>query len=375
MLLPGVKNFKHVGFVGYLRINAMRITCSLTAFTLLATATLAERLPRAELLTLPDGRVARTAEEWEARRKHTQEAFISIAGPMPSAKVPLEVQVTETTDMGTYTRQLITYATDPGNRVPAYLCLPKTASRDKPAPAALCLHPTNMEIGHKVVVGLGGKENRQYAAELAERGFITLSPAYTLMANYQPDFRALGYQSGTMKSVWDNRCGLDLLDSMPEVDKTHGYAAIGHSLGGHNAIYTAVFDERIKVIVSSCGFDSYTDYYGGNITGWTQDRYMPKLKDYLGRAADIPFDFYELIACLAPRAIFVNAPLRDANFRHDSVKRIMEAARPVWMLHKVDPRTVLVQPDCEHDFPDEERRASYKFIESILKPGPQATQP
>jgi len=26
----------------------------------------------------------------------------------------------------------------------------------------------------------------------------------------------------------------------------------------------AVFDERIKVIVSSCGLDSYLDYYGGH---------------------------------------------------------------------------------------------------------------
>ena len=175
--------------------------------------------------------------------------------------------------------------------------------------------------------------------------------------------------------IWDNRCGLDLLDAMPEVDRTRGYAAIGHSLGGHNAIYTAVFDERIKVIVSSCGFDSFTDYYGGNIKGWTQDRYMPKLTAFLGRAQNIPFDFYELVACLAPRHLFINAPLRDSNFRHDSVKRIVEAAKPVYALHTADPRISLVQPDCEHDFPDSARFAAYELIESVLKPRSSSQPP
>ena len=84
-----------------------------------------------------------------------------------------------------------------------------------------------MQLGHKVVVGLG-KEHRAYAAELAERGFVTLSPAYPIMANYQPDLKALGYQSGTMKAIWDNIRGLDLLDSLPYVRKGN-YGAIGHS--------------------------------------------------------------------------------------------------------------------------------------------------
>ena len=70
-----------------------------------------------------------------------------------------------------------------------------------------------------------------------------------------------------MKAIWDNIRGLDLLESLRFV-KRGRYGAIGHSLGGHNAIYTAVFDQRIKVVVSSCGFDSYLDYYDGDpITG------------------------------------------------------------------------------------------------------------
>ncbi len=32
---------------------------------------------------------------------------------------------------------------------------------------------------------------------------------------------------------------------------------IGHSLGGHNAIFTATFDERLKAVVTSCGFTGF----------------------------------------------------------------------------------------------------------------------
>jgi pimeloyl-ACP methyl ester carboxylesterase len=54
---------------------------------------------------------------------------------------------------------------------------------------------------------------------------------------------------------------------------------IGHSLGGHNSLFTAVFDDRIKAVVTSCGFTPFHDYYGGKVAGWTSDRYMPIIGD------------------------------------------------------------------------------------------------
>src|SRR5439155_14627525 len=126
--------------------------------------------------------------------------------------------------------------------------------------------------------------------------------------------------------------GLDLLESLPFV-KRGRFGAIGHSLGGHNAIFTAVLDERIKVIVSSCGFDSFLDYMNGDIKGWTSDRYMPKLLDYRDRLTDVPFDFHELIGALAPRHVFISAPLGDTNFRWRSVDAVAKAASQVYALY------------------------------------------
>lgn len=329
-------------------------------------------LSRTDLLEHRDasGKVRRasTPADWHSRRVEALAGFQSVAGELPGAEMrcDLEMQTHEEADCGSYVRRLISYQSSPGGRVPAYLCVPKAALQGAAAPAVLCLHPTENVIGHQVVVGLGGKANRQYAAELAERGFVTLAPSYPLLAQYQPDLRALGFTSGTMKAVWDNMRGLDLLETLPFVKKDVGFAAIGHSLGGHNSIFTAVFDTRIKVIVTSCGFDSLLDYKGGNIQGWVQERYMLKMGDYLGRPQDAPFDHYELLACLAPRHVFVSAPLHDSNFQWDSVDRIADAARPVFALYGAADHLEIHHPDCDHDFPEKERLASYALIQRVL---------
>jgi dienelactone hydrolase len=329
-------------------------------------------LSRTDLLEYKttDGVLKKAASptDWDIRRKEAIAAFESVAGPLPGEdkRGPLDLKVEEEADCGSYVRRLISYESSPGGRVPAYLCIPKAALSGQPAPAVLCLHPTENFIGHKVVVGLGGKPNRQYASELAERGYVTLSPSYPLLAQYQPDLQALGFTSGTMKAVWDNIRGLDLLESLPYVKKEAGFATIGHSLGGHNSIFTAVFDTRLKVIVTSCGFDSVLDYKGGNLKGWVQERYMLKMGGYLGKPQEVPFDYYELIACLAPRHLFVNAPLRDSNFKWDSVDRIAAAAAGVYRLYDAVGRIQIRHPDSDHDFPNTERYESYKLIESVL---------
>src|SRR5690606_31082300 len=111
----------------------------------------------------------------------------------------------------------------------------------------LCLHQT-VAIGKDEPVGLGNRPTLQYAKELAERGYVALAPDYPNFGEHKVDPYALGYASASMKAIWDNMRGVDLLISLPEVDPER-IAAIGHSLGGHNAIYTGVFDDRIRAVV------------------------------------------------------------------------------------------------------------------------------
>jgi dienelactone hydrolase len=343
-----------------------------------------ERLDRENLLQYraEDGQVkpVRNVADWEKRRAEILSGAQAIMGRLPGAerRVPLEVRIENEADCGSYVRREITYAAEPGARVPAYLLLPKAVRDGKVRrPGVLALMPTNNTEGNRPVVGLGSpaaKPGRNYGEELALRGFVVLAPPYPHLADYKPDLKGLGYASGTMKAIWDNLRALDVLAATPGVLK-HGFGAIGHSLGGHNSIYTAVFDERIKAVVSSCGFDSFLDYYqerGGAMwkpgQGWTQERYMPALAQYAGRLAEIPFDFHELIGALAPRAFLAIAPIGDTNFKWKSVDRIMAAARPVYALQGASGQIAVEHPDCGHDFPPAMREKAYAWLERFLAP-------
>jgi hypothetical protein len=283
-------------------------------------------------------------------------------GPLPDAsrKCALAMQVNEETDAGTFWRRKIRYMAEPEGPVDAWLLVPKKIIK---APAVLALHQTH-PLGPKVVVGLGDSPNDAYGVELAQRGYVVLAPPYPLLGEYEPDLKKLGYVSGTMKAIWDNIRALDLLQSLPFV-KTNGFGAIGHSLGGHNSLFTAAFDERIKVVATSCGFDSFRDYMNGNIRGWTSTRYMPRLLDY---APDkFPFDFYEVLGAIAPRHVFVSAPLSDGNFQWRSVDAIAREIWPIYRLYNAEENLQIVHPDCGHLFPAEMREQAYRVFDKVLR--------
>jgi dienelactone hydrolase len=308
----------------------------------------------------------RTAGDWAKRRTHILENMQLVMGPLPSdeSKVPLDVKVTEEVKTARYVRKKLTYAVEKDDRVPAYLLIP--LERKGKRPAVLCLHQT-VAIGKGEPVGLGERDNMRYAVHLAERGYVTLAPDYPSFGEYKYDFKKSKFQSGSMKAIWNNMRAVDLLISLPEVDAAR-IGALGHSLGGHNAMFTAAFDTRIKVIVSNCGFTSAPKYYNGNLKGWTSDRYMPLIASkYDSKPEKLPFDIPEVVAAFAPRPFLASAPLHDDNFEVSGVKDCIAAARPVYELLGAKEKLAANYPDCKHDFPLEVRKVAYDWLDRWLK--------
>ena len=352
-----------------------RILFSLVVIAFTVTSVSAQ-LDRDKLLfyTDPDGKVqpVKSVADWEKRRASILEAMQKIMGPLPGKdrRCPLDVKIEETVDCGKYVRRLISYQSEPDMRTPAYVLIPKDfLSKDKkgrsPVPAVLSLHPTNAK-GFRVTVGLADTMNREYGVELAERGYVVIATPYPQLSDYNPDLKKLGYQSGTMKAIWDNIRAMDYLDTLPFVVKGN-YATIGHSLGGHNSIYTAAFDDRLKVSVSCCGLDSYRDYMNGKIKGWTSDRYMPKLLEYEKKLEELPFDFGEILGAIAPRHVYVVAPKKDSNFRWESAAKVTRSAAEVYKLLKAEKNIRIDHPDCDHVFLPEMRENAYKMMDEVLK--------
>lgn len=330
---------------------------------------------KADLLVYVDSngvrRTIKTAADWERRREHILASLQRVMGDLPgdARKVPLDVKVHEVKSLPGLVRQKISFAAEPGDWVPAYLLIP-AAAKEK-VPAVLSLHQTTA-IGKDEPAGLGGDANLHYGLELAQRGYVALCPDYPNYGQYKFDPYRHGYASATMKAIWNHMRAVDLLGSLAEVDLAR-IGCIGHSLGGHNALFLAAFDRRIGAVVSSCGFTSFRKYAGGNLAGWSHAGYMPRIASvYENDPAKVPFDFAEVLGAAAPRAVFASAPLRDANFDVSGVRDCLAAAAPVFELLGARGRCVAVYPDAGHGFPPETRRAAYAFIDDALRHTPAA---
>lgn len=313
----------------------------------------------------------KTKADWQIRRRHVLAHMQTVMGRLPKPKkpVPLDVKTLETVKVGGLTRKKISYHTDSkSRRVTAYLLIPSRRARPAGLPAVLCLHQTT-RIGKGEPAGIGGKPNLHYALHLAKRGYVTLAPDYPSFGDYKFDFdKKHGYISGTMKAIYDNIRAVDLLQSLPEVDGKR-IGCIGHSLGGHNTMFTAAFEPRIKVMVSNCGFTRFHKYYGGKLRGWTSDRYMPLIRTrYKNDPDKVPFDFPEIIATFAPRPFLASAPVRDSNFEVSGVKDSITAAMPIYKLFGKTSHLKANYPNCAHDFPPAVRKVAYEFLDGHLKP-------
>ncbi len=310
-------------------------------------------------------------QDWQRRREHILANMQQVMGPLPgpAQRVPLDVQELSSEALPTLVRKKITYAATKDYRVPAYLLIPK-GLRGR-APAMLCLHGTSGPRGR--TAGLGADYPR-YTLELAERGYVTIAPDYTLLGENQVDPLKVGFQSGTMMGIWSHLRAVDLLAALPVVDPER-IGTVGVSLGGHNSLFVGAFDTRLKVIVTSSGFDSFFDYKGGNLSGWCQPRYMMRIQDVYGKDPQrMPFDFPEVLAVLAPRHLYIHAPLDDSNFRVASVRRCVAAAAAVYRLYGAADHVATAYPPGGHGFPKEAREAAYAFIDRVLRPKPGGSQ-
>jgi dienelactone hydrolase len=290
-----------------------------------------------------------------------RESFLELLGSLPN-KSPLDVQIIEEIDCGSYTRQKITFCAETNEIIPAYLCTPKGSG---PFPAIYCHHQHggNYTLGKSEVVGLAGSPDQRYAAELAEQGYVTLSPDALAFEErsypddprgfhvYQMTTRLIRGQTLLGKVLFDLSAGIDLLASLKNVDPER-IGFIGHSYGGRMALFAPVFDRRIKVSVCSCGSTTFRDMLKHD-TGIQNDFVVPNIL--------ATGDLDDVIRLIEPAHLMILAA--DQDKWSLSTDQIRATAAGAFKNGTLDIRTF----SGLHTFPDAQRQQAYKFIGAHLR--------
>lgn len=311
-------------------------------------------------LTAPRG-----SSQWPAFRAEVRRAMEEVMGARPPGArgVPFEIRVLAETMRDSIIERRVEYRSEQNDWVPAILLMPDTARIARPA--VLCLHQSTPH-GKAEPAGVAGSPDMDYAMELARRGFVTLSPDYPGMGEHRVDPYELGWASAVRKAIRDNRRAIDVLSRTPQVDSSR-IAVLGHSLGGSLALFTAVFDERLKAVVSSCGFTSFDAYGGGDLSGWSHRGGMPWIEQCYGNdPGRMPFDFDDVLAALAPRPVLVIAPVKDGIFDVEGVRATTKLAARAWQRLRAPGRLTVRYPQGYHHFMAEERAAAYEWLEDAL---------
>ncbi len=168
------------------------------------------------------------------------------------------------------------------------------------------------------------------------------------------------YPEGTYGalSAWAwgyHRC-IDALSTLPFVDASR-LAITGHSRGGKTVLLAGAADERIVLTAannSGAGGAGCFRCQGpkaetladlmGSISYW----FGPKLRAYLGREAELPFDQHFLKALIAPRALLTTEALGDLWANPSGTWQTHLAAREVYRLLGAEERIAIGFRDGGH---------------------------
>jgi dienelactone hydrolase len=308
-----------------------------------------------------------------------RQALLTRLGRFPE-RVPLSFTDGSRIDEGTYTRALVSYAVEAGERVSAWLLVPKETPPPDGWPAVLAIHQhdNRYDLGKAEPTGLAGNAMYAYGQELCQRGFVVLCPDLLCFEDRRSAREArqatnvmddAGYErfeftqrllSGfclQTKYLHDLTCAVDLLFSLPGVNRGR-LGVIGHSLGGLEAIWLAWYDARISAVVSSCGF--------GLLRTLVRDGINHGFATYVPGMLEV-CDLDALVAALAPRAFLLTAGETDPLFPFDGVRSIVEQAHHTYTQEGVPEQFQAILFPAGHSFPDDVRAQAYGFLDHWLK--------
>ena len=316
-------------------------------------------------LVFDDGRAVRDAVAWQARRKEILASWHGFMGAWPPLIDRPRVDVLATERRENFEQRRVKVEIAPGKTTEGYLLVPEGRG---PFPAVLVVfYEPETAIGR-------GKERRDFAYQLARRGFVALSigldPYGLDLAAGEFDIQPLSYLAYVSANLYN------ALAIQPQVDPRR-IGVMGHSYGGKWAMFASCLDERFACGVWSdpgVVFDEsrpnvnyWEPWYLGREPGQARKRGVittesPRTGAYK-RLVESGHDLHELHALMAPRPFLVSGGSEDPPDRW----RALNHALAVNKLLGHEGRVAMTNR-AGHEPTAESNEQIYRFLEHVLKP-------
>ncbi|WP_018630719.1 prolyl oligopeptidase family serine peptidase [Niabella aurantiaca] len=325
------------------------------------------------LLRFYNGDTVLTKKAWKERRAEIADTWNQMMGHWPPFIKKQEMEVLDTTSREGFIQYRIRFSWTPAEKTIAYLCVPRTKGK-LPAVITTFYEP-------ETAIG-AGKPHRDFALQLARRGYVTLSLGTTEASKagtysvYYPSLEnatvaPLSMLAYTAANAWYLLAGLSYVD-----DRRIGI--MGHSFGGKWALFAScLFDKFACAVWSDPGvvFDETKGSAVNYWEPWYLGYYPPPWKDTWrkkGNTADAKglypklikegYDLHEVMALMAPRPFLVSGGSSDPPERWTALNHLVQVNRLLGYANRV---AMTNRP--KHDPNDASNEVAYLFFDYFLK--------
>jgi len=323
------------------------------------------------LLRFNDGSRAETPADWARRRAEIRSDWMKLMGAWPALITKPRVEVLGETRRENFRQVKVRFKWTPVEFTTGYLLIPDGRGK-RPAAVTLFYEP-------ETAIGLGTRPHRDFALQLARRGFVALSIGSTeatlnrTYATYYPSIDKATVQPLSMlgcaaANAWH------VLAQRPEVDDQR-IGIVGHSYGGKWAMFASCLFEKFACAVWSdpgVVFDTRpsVNYWEPWYLGWhprpwrkrgvpTADNPARGLYPALLKAGR---DLHELHALMAPRPFLVSGGSEDPPRRWEALNHSIAVNDLLGAKNRV---AMTNRPD--HSPNEQSNNILYNFLENVLK--------
>ena len=324
-------------------------------------------------LRFENGDLVRTGADWAKRREEIRSTWMGLLGEWPPLLTEPVVEILESVKQENFTRHRVRFLWTPTQKTTGYLLIPDKATESR--------RPAVLTVYYEPETSAGmGKENRDFAYQLAKRGFVTLSIGTTEASDakdyslYWPSIEDATVQPLSMlayaaANAWH------VLASRPEVDPER-IGVTGHSFGGKWSMFAScLFDRFACAAWSDPGivFDTRPSvnywepwYLGYHPKPWRERGVPSESNPARGLYPELLAegrDLHELHALMAPRPFLVSGGSEDSPSRWKALNHSIAVNRILGFENRV----------AMHNRPDhapnpESNEVIYGFFEHFLKP-------